>query len=43
VHNLRALQRQAPDDQAYDWAIDFDQRVAEAVAAGDPERLAGFQ
>lgn len=32
VHNLRAVQRSAPSDAAYDWAIEFDQRIAQALS-----------
>jgi len=43
VHNLRAIQRQASDNQAYEWAIDFDQWVAERVSAGDMAGLSSFR
>jgi 4,5-DOPA dioxygenase extradiol len=43
VHNLRAAQRQVPDHQAYDWAVDFDTHVADCIARGDAEALAAFQ
>lgn len=42
VHNLRALRREVPDNQAYEWAIGFDQTVAEALSAGQPARLADW-
>jgi len=42
VHNLRALRREVPDNQAYEWAIAFDQAVAAALSAGQPERLADW-
>jgi 4,5-DOPA dioxygenase extradiol len=42
VHNLRMMQRQAPNDQAYDWTVEFDQTVAEWIAQGQLERLARF-
>ncbi|WP_353395153.1 4,5-DOPA dioxygenase extradiol [Hydrogenophaga sp. 5NK40-0174] len=35
VHNLRALQRQAADNQAYDWARAFDDWVASRVDSGN--------
>ncbi|BCO26855.1 4,5-DOPA dioxygenase extradiol [Rhodoferax lithotrophicus] len=31
VHNLRALRRDAPDNQTYDWAMSFDQAVAQLI------------
>jgi 4,5-DOPA dioxygenase extradiol len=34
VHNLRALQRTSSPQQAYDWAVDFDQMVARHVDRG---------
>ncbi len=43
VHNLRVMQRQVPDDQAYDWAVDFDTHVAEAVSRGDADALVNFR
>ncbi len=43
VHNLRAMNRSAPDNQAYEWAIEFDQWVAEQIASDHPEALVGFQ
>jgi 4,5-DOPA dioxygenase extradiol len=43
VHNLRAMQRQVGDDQAYDWAVDFDTHIAGAVARGDANALADFR
>ncbi len=32
VHNLRMMQRQAPNDQAYDWALEFDETIADRIA-----------
>ncbi len=43
VHNLRTIQRSARDDQAYDWALDFDHRIAVLIAEGRLDALAGFQ
>lgn len=39
VHNLGALVRR---DTASDWAVEFDQRVAELILAGDHDALIGF-
>jgi 4,5-DOPA dioxygenase extradiol len=43
VHNLRALQRTQTNGQAYDWAVEFDQMVAERVHRHQLESLADFQ
>jgi 4,5-DOPA dioxygenase extradiol len=43
VHNLRTMNRSAPDDQAYDWAIAFDRWVAAQISSGHPEALVDFQ
>jgi len=43
VHNLRTMQRSAADNQAYDWAIAFDQWVAEQIRAGHNQALVDFQ
>jgi len=43
VHNLRATQRQATADQAYDWALEFDQTIGGYLQKGDLAALAGFQ
>ena len=43
VHNLRALQRTQSPLQAYDWAIEFDQMVAQHVDKGDLSGLSDFQ
>jgi 4,5-DOPA dioxygenase extradiol len=32
VHNLRTMRRDAADNQAYDWAIEFDRVTAEHIA-----------
>ena len=43
VHNLRAMKRDAGPLQAYDWAVEFDQKVSEQVQQGRLNELAGFQ
>lgn len=43
VHNLRTMQRSAPNDQAYDWAIEFDHAIAGQIAEGRLDELANFQ
>jgi 4,5-DOPA dioxygenase extradiol len=43
VHNLRAMQRDAHNDQAYDWTIEFDRITAEHIAQGRLDALADFQ
>lgn len=43
VHNLRAMQRTAGADQAYDWAVEFDRLTAELITRGRLEALADFQ
>lgn len=43
VHNLRAMRRDAASHQAYDWAIDFDSRIAGHIDKGDLAALSGFQ
>jgi 4,5-DOPA dioxygenase extradiol len=43
VHNLRALQHTSSPQQAYDWAVDFDQMVARHVDQGDLAGLVDFQ
>jgi 4,5-DOPA dioxygenase extradiol len=43
VHNLRALRRDAPDGQTYDWAQAFDLAVAERLVAHDLTALQGFE
>ena len=42
VHNLRLMQRQAPNDQAFDWALEFDQTVADWIAQGRLDQLQHF-
>ena len=43
VHNLRATRREASAVQAYDWAIEFDTRIAAQLQKGDLGGLADFQ
>ena len=43
VHNLRALQRQALDGQAYDWGQRFDAWVDEQVRSGQRAALTRFR
>lgn len=43
VHNLRATRREANAMQAYDWAFEFDRRVAEQLKKGALAELAEFQ
>jgi 4,5-DOPA dioxygenase extradiol len=43
VHNLRTMRRDLPSNQAYDWTVAFDARVAEHVEAGQLDKLARFQ
>jgi len=43
VHNLRALQMNAAPHQAYDWALEFDQTVADYLQVGDHVALQEFQ
>ena len=43
VHNLRALQMGATPDQAYDWALEFDQTIAEYLSHGRLAALQNFQ
>lgn len=43
VHNLRAVRRDVTDDQAYDWAAEFDQRIAERLRKGELRPLADVQ
>lgn len=40
VHNLRAMVWQ---DTAFDWALDFDARLAGHIAAGDHKALASYE
>lgn len=43
VHNLRTMQRSASNDQAYDWAIEFDHAIGEQIAQGKLDELPNFQ
>lgn len=43
VHNLRATQRSAASNQAYDWAIEFDRMSADLIQQGRLQELADFQ
>ncbi|NDP38459.1 MAG: 4,5-DOPA dioxygenase extradiol [Rhodoferax sp.] len=43
VHNLRTLQMGAAPDQAYDWALEFDQTVAGYLQSGNLTALQDFQ
>jgi len=43
VHNLRTMQRSASNDQAYDWAIEFDRTIGEQIAQGKLDELPNFQ
>ncbi len=42
VHNLRTMRRDAGSDQAYDWALEFDQRMAGHIGQGQLHALADF-
>ena len=42
VHNLRAIGRQMPDDQAHDWAQAFDAFTARQLSDGNHAELANF-
>jgi 4,5-DOPA dioxygenase extradiol len=43
VHNLRTMNRSAGETEAYDWAVQFDQWVAEQITSGHLEGLVDFQ
>ncbi len=43
VHNLRTINRSAADNQAYDWAIQFDEWVAQQITSGHLDALIDFQ
>jgi 4,5-DOPA dioxygenase extradiol len=43
VHNLQQAQRGAVGNQAYDWALEFDQTVAGQVQQGQLDALQNFQ
>ena len=42
VHNLRTMRRSASNDQAYDWALEFDQQMGGHIAQGRLAALADF-
>ena len=43
VHNLRQAQRGASAEQAYDWALEFDQTLGGYIQQGNLDALQGFQ
>lgn len=43
VHNLRATQRSAAANQAYDWAIEFDRTIGGHLQSGNLAALPEFQ
>ncbi|MDM7942600.1 MAG: 4,5-DOPA dioxygenase extradiol [Hydrogenophaga sp.] len=43
VHNLRTMRRDATDDQAWDWAIEFDRTTADHIAQRRLPALCDFQ
>jgi 4,5-DOPA dioxygenase extradiol len=43
VHNLRATQREAASNQAYDWAIEFDTVIGDHLKSGRLGALQDFQ
>ena len=43
VHNLRQMQRGATGNQAYDWALEFDQTIGGYLQQGNLDALANFQ
>ena len=42
VHNLRQMQRGAPGNQAYDWALEFDQTIGGFLQQGNLGALQNF-
>lgn len=42
VHNLRAVQRNVTDNQAYDWAKEFDVHIGDQIAKGQLDTLQNF-
>jgi 4,5-DOPA dioxygenase extradiol len=42
VHNLRAVQRNVGDNQAYDWAKEFDSVIGDQIAKGQLDALQNF-
>ncbi|MDD0838132.1 4,5-DOPA dioxygenase extradiol [Curvibacter sp. HBC61] len=43
VHNLRAVRRDAPPEQAFDWAREFDAHVQGQLLRGELAALAGYE
>jgi 4,5-DOPA dioxygenase extradiol len=43
VHNLREMQRGASGNQAYDWALEFDQTIGGYLQQGNLDALQNFQ
>jgi 4,5-DOPA dioxygenase extradiol len=43
VHNLRAARRGSQSNQAYDWAAEFDGKIAAQIEKGDLAGLADFE
>jgi 4,5-DOPA dioxygenase extradiol len=43
VHNLRTVRFGSRANEAYDWAVEFDTKIAERIENGDLEGLADFQ
>ena len=43
VHNLRAARFGSRSNEAYDWAVEFDGKIAERIDKGDIAGLADFQ
>lgn len=43
VHNLRAARWNSGSNEAYDWAVEFDTKIAERIEHGDLDGLADFQ
>jgi len=43
VHNLRATRQGTAPNQAYDWAVEFDGKIASQIEKGDLAGLAEFQ
>ncbi|HWI79381.1 MAG TPA: 4,5-DOPA dioxygenase extradiol, partial [Ramlibacter sp.] len=43
VHNLRAARWNSRSNEAYDWAVEFDSKIAEHIEKGDLAGLADFQ
>ena len=43
VHNLRTMQMSAAANQAYDWALEFDQTIAAYLQSGNVAALQAFE